>query len=97
MKNNIGYGIVVGVLLPAVAFGLLYFTFAQMESAGLGSTVGFATSFRMRTAALVAICLNAIPMNLFSRRRYTEAVRGIVFPTTVYVVAWLIYFGKYIL
>ena len=68
----------------------------QLEQLGFMSQEGFSPTFRRRTLSVVAICLNVIPLNLYNRYQMTESMRGIVFPTAIYVIAWIIYFGPYI-
>ncbi len=96
-KNSLLLGLGLGLLLPTVGFLLIYFGYTQLEEAGLVSERGFSNYFRERTSAVIAICLNLIPLNLFMKRRATQSMRGIVLSTIVLVVIWVIYFGQYIL
>ncbi len=96
-KNNIFIGLGLGILLPLLSFVLLYFFFGQLESAGMASGEGFSPSFRRRTLAIVAICLNIIPFNIFQKRRFTQSMRGMAIATVIYAVIWIGYFGREIL
>jgi len=96
-KNSILLGLGIGFLLPLLGFLLLYFGYSFLEEAGLVSQRGFSPYFRERTSAVVAICLNLLPLNAFMKRRATQSMRGIVLATIVLVVLWVIYFGQYIL
>ena len=53
--------------------------------------------FRERTTGIIAICCNMIPINAFQKRRFTHSMRGVVLATVLYVIVWVVYFGKYIL
>jgi len=96
-KNNIYIGLGIGIVIPLAAFFLLFFLFGQLESAGMASGEGFSPSFRQRTLAIVAICLNIIPFNIYQKRRFTQSMRGLAIATVIYAVVWLVYFGREIL
>lgn len=96
-KNNLLYGLLIGLLLPAIGFTIIYFGYAMLESGGVVSERGFSTFFRERTSAVIAICLNLLPLNRFMKARATQSMRGIVLSTVILVAVWVIYFGKYIL
>ncbi|NRA51423.1 MAG: hypothetical protein HRU12_20030 [Phaeodactylibacter sp.] len=96
-KNNLPYGLIMGLALPAIGFSIIYFGYGMLESNGLVSERGFSPFFRERTSAVIAICLNLIPLNKFMKQRATQSMRGIVLSTVVLVAIWVIYFGKYIL
>ena len=92
-RNKIWTGLVVGILLPALSFILLYQIFSLLELEGAASGEGFSPNFRERTLAIVAIALNLIPLNIFRRRRWDLGMRGVVIATAVLIFAWLIQFG----
>lgn len=96
-KNNLLYGLLLGLLLPAAGFAFFYFGYALLENNGVVSERGFSPFFRERTSAVIAICLNLLPLNKFMKQRATQSMRGIVLATVGLVAAWVIYFGKYIL
>jgi hypothetical protein len=92
-RNELWAGLLLGALFPAIGFLLFYNLFNLLEIKGLASSNGFSPDFRMRTLAVVAIALNLIPMNIFRRRRWETAMRGVVVATGVLAFAWLIVFG----
>lgn len=96
-QNSILAGLILGILIPLVSFGILLLLFQTLESIGWVSSKGFSPQFRERTLGIVSIGLNAIPMNLAYKKRMTNIMRGIVLPTFLYVVIWLLYFGKIVL
>lgn len=96
-KNSIPVGLAIGIVLPLAVFGLLLLLYQQLETAGVVSGEGFSPMFRERTAGIIAICCNLVPLNAFQRRRATNSMRGVVLATVLYVILWVIYFGKFIL
>ncbi len=93
-KNSILRGTLIGLVLPIATFALLYLIFEGLESSGWVSTKGFSPDFRQRTLAIVAIGLNVFPLKRFQKQRFTESMRGVVIATSVFIIAWVAYFGK---
>lgn len=91
-RNDLKFGLSLGILIPAVGFGLLYGIFYLLDQAGLLDNLSLSPDFRLRTTAIVAIALNAIPMNKFQQYRSTQTMRGILIATGIFVLAWLYYF-----
>ncbi|MEQ8703673.1 MAG: hypothetical protein RIC19_07125 [Phaeodactylibacter sp.] len=96
-RNNLLFGLLAGLVLPAVGFSIIYFGYSILEDNSIVSERGFSPFFRERTSAVIAICLNLLPLNQFMKQRATQSMRGIVLATVMLVAAWVIYFGKYIL
>lgn len=96
-KDSILFGIAIGLVVPFVGYALLLTLFDQLEAVGWINPNGFSPTFRQRTLSIVAICLNTIPMNIFKKRWWNDSMRGVVFPTGLYVIAWIVYFGQHIL
>ena len=96
-KNSILIGLASGIIIPLLVFGLLMLLYHQLEAMGTVSTKGFSPMFRERTTGIIAICCNLIPLNAFQKRRFTHSMRGVVLATVLYVIVWVVYFGKYIL
>lgn len=95
-RNDVPFGLAIGLLLPLAAFSLLYLIFYLLGLTGAASTEGFSPMFRERTSSIIAISLNIIPLNAFMKRRATNSMRGIVVATAILVAAWVTYFGYYI-
>ena len=93
-RNEIWAGLLIGVLLPALSFVLLYQVFSLLELKGAASGAGFSPNFRERTLAIVAIALNLIPLNLYRKRRWDLSMRGVVIATAVLAFAWLFKYGS---
>ena len=88
-RNNLGYGALLALVLPALTFGLLWAIFAGLDAADLVSSDDFRPKFRERTTALVAIATNAYLLNRFYDRRAVQSMRGVVIVTFVLVGWWL--------
>jgi len=96
-KDKIVLGLILGFLLPVVGYALLLEIYDQLSSSGIISDEGFSRTFRKRTIALLAICFNLIPFTFFNRKRMQNGMRGLVFPTVLFVILWLFYFRESIL
>ncbi len=92
-RNAVWPAFLLGLIFPAVIFALLFNVFSLLEKVGAGSTAGLSADFRMRTTAIVAIAANLFLMNLYKKRRWSEAMRGVVMATTVLAMAWVVFFG----
>ncbi len=95
-KNSLSLGILAGILLPLLGFAVFYGIFELLEIISKTSSVGFRPQFRERTCAILGIALNAIALNFYSKRRCDKTVRGVVVLTTVWILVWLVVFGKYV-
>jgi len=93
-KDSLPIGALLGLMIPFVGFALLLEIYDQLESAQIISDIGLSETFRKRTIALLAICFNLIPFSLFNRRRLHNSMRGVIFPTVLYVATWVIYFSS---
>lgn len=92
-RNEIWVGLLVGILLPALSFVLLYQIFGLLEIKGAASGSGFSPNFRERTLAIVGIAANLIPLNIFRRRRWDLSMRGVVIATSILAFVWVIRYG----
>ena len=98
MKNSIWIGIIAGLVIPFVGYAVFLSIFDGLESAEIIEDPGnISAYFRQRTSAILAIALNLIPLNIFKKRRFDHAIRGIVLPTVGYAIFCVYYFGQYIL
>ncbi len=95
-RNRVWVGLVVGVLVPALAFAILHQIFALLELKGMASQRGFSPMFRERTVAIVALASNLWLMNIYKKRRWEDAMRGVVIATALMAGAWIWYFGSII-
>lgn len=85
-RNEVWIGLVVGLLVPFVGYALLLSVNDYFINNGMSS------GFRPRSLALIAVCLNILPMNVFMSRGQGQSMRGILIMTIFYAVAWFLYF-----
>ena len=90
-------GILLGLIIPFVGYALLLgindYLAAHPIPLGNNSFDGFSR----RLLGILAICLNLLPFQYFRKARYDEGLRGVVFPTVLYVGVWMVYFGSKLL
>lgn len=91
--NKLWVGIVAGLCVPFAAYGILLMIYDKLDYYEIFNPGGLALNFRERTIALIAIICNIIPLQIFNKRNFLDAMRGIVFPTLIYVVLWMYYYG----
>lgn len=88
-NDNLLLGLVVALLVPIIA----YFLLLQLQGM-IAEGAGRAISFEQRTVALVAICLNVIPLNYFRKVYRHRSLRGLATGTMILAMAWFFYFGR---
>jgi len=91
--NKVYIGILVGLILPFVGYAILLMIYDFLDDQDIISSLGMSPNFRERTIGLIALILNVIPMQIFNKRNWQEAMRGIVFPTLAYVILWMYLYG----
>jgi hypothetical protein len=91
-RNRIASGLLYGLLMPAAVLAVLFGLFGLLDQGGLASGEGLANNFRIRTLALAALAVNLWLIRIFRRRRWEEAMRGVVIATGLYALGWVIYF-----
>jgi len=96
-KNKFSVGLILGILIPAIGFPLLYGLFSGLEMMAFASDEGFRPFFKERTSGIVAIALNAIALNFYQKRKYDDTMRGIVIPSFFYIMIWLYFFGEMVM
>ncbi len=93
-RDALWIGFLTGLVVPFVGYAILLMIYDQLEAAGMLSRSGFSSNFRERTLALVAVCLNLIPLGYFQRRYATRSLRGLVLVTVLYGLIWFFYYGR---
>jgi len=93
-RDSLMFGILLGVIVPILGFVVVEYIFEVLTNIGWMSEVSISTSDRrFRTLVLIGICWNLIPFNIAKNKRWDQTMRGIVFPTLIYVAAWVYKFG----
>jgi hypothetical protein len=85
-RNNLNIGIGLGIFFPAVLFSILY----------LLTTTGI-LPLKIRTAALIGICVNIFLTQMFRKFRAYQSIRGIMIATIIISGIWLFWFLNEIL
>lgn len=88
-NDHLLLGLAVGLLVPLVGYALLL-QLTDYFSASAGRPL----SFKPRTVALVALCLNILPMNVFRRSYRTRCLRGLVTATVLLALVWFFVYGR---
>jgi hypothetical protein len=89
-KDSKLFGFVIGCIIPVLAYIAIDQIFELLSSVGIMANVsGEGISRRLRTVGLLAICTNLLAFNWAKNNRYDATMQGIVFPTIIYVVAWI--------
>ena len=96
-RDDVWTGMLLGLIIPIVVYGILFLIYTFMDSVGLFSDVGFAENFRTRTLSLIAICSNLILMQSYRRSYRNETIRGILISSMVLVAVWFVRYGLKIL
>jgi len=60
----------------------------------IGEGSGQDISFELRTVALVAICLNVMPLNFFRKTYRNQSLRGVATGTMILAMAWFFTSGE---
>ncbi len=94
-KDTLLSGIISGFLFPAFGFGLVYAIsyFGKGTHLNLGGSTFQFAGFDNASILLFALCFNLIPFQIFRSRRFDDAMRGVVFPTFIGMIAWLFVSG----
>jgi hypothetical protein len=89
-KNNFAMGLLIGALTPIIGFTIIEFLFNLLTDFGLMEEVTVSISPRReRTIGLLAICFNLIPFQYCKNKKWDNTMRGIIFPTMIYVGFWI--------
>ena len=86
-KDNFIFGLLVGMVLPALFYGILYLagTFIETGSA-------WSRPFEKERMALLSITINLVPIRLyFVKWRFDKTGRGVLMITFLLVIAFFIF------
>jgi len=89
-KNSIPIGLLVGAVVPIIGYIFFESIFDTLEYTSIiEEASGSSIVRRERTIILLAICCNLLPFNYCMKRRWNNTMRGVIFPTLLYVSGWL--------
>lgn len=92
-RNHFLSGLIPALVLPIALYAILFSLFGLLETQGAASGEGLSSNFRERTLALVAIAVNVLLIQIYKKRRWEEAMRGVTVATGLLAIAWLAMFG----
>ncbi len=99
-RDSLMTGFVVGCIVPVLGYMIFNGVFDMLTQAGFMEEVSIGSaSQRLRTLSLLGICSNLLPFNYFKNQRADNSMRGIIFPTLIYIGFWLytfqhVFFGQ---
>lgn len=88
-NDNILIGLAVSLIVPFIA----YFLLLQAQDF-IASSAGRPIIFEQRTLALIAICLNVMPLNFFRKVYRNKSLRGLATGTMILALGWFFWFGR---
>jgi len=95
--DKVWVGFLAALILPIFWYFVMMSFFDSMETMGWVEPGAVSIDFRQRTSALVGICLNILPLQVFNTQKMDYGMRGVIFPTVLFVGLWLYRFGSSVL
>lgn len=93
-KDALLIGLVIGLCVPFVGYATIQMLFEQIADLEFLNPETRSIRFRERTIAILAVCMNLIPFQLFKKRRFEKTMQGILIATFIYVFIWIYYFAN---
>ena len=93
-QNKVIIGLICGLVVPFIAYAIILTVYDFGDVRGWFDSSSVTETFRSRTQGLLAIASNLITINIFRRKKHDESMRGVVIGTSVYILIWIIVFGK---
>ncbi len=93
-KDSLIIGLLIGLCVPFVGYATIQMIFEQIAELEFLNPDTRSIYFRERTIAILAVCLNLIPFQLFKKRRNEKTMQGILIVTFIYVFVWIYYFAN---
>jgi hypothetical protein len=85
-KDNLGFGILVGLVLPALTFGLLWLAALFVETGTI-----WTRPLEKPYMAIVALAVNVIPLRLyFVTYKFDKTGRGVLLITFILMVLYFL-------
>ena len=81
-RNNLNIGIGLGILVPLIVFSMMYSVVS----------LGELRRVKIRTLALIGVCLNMLLIHFFRKNRANESIRGLVIATFAMALGWFAWF-----
>ena len=86
-KDNIAFGVLIGLVLPILIYCLLWFISMLVKAEGV-----WARPFQPENMMLLSVMLNLIPMRIYLvKYKFDKTGRGVLLITFLLVAAYFIY------
>ena len=95
-KDSLILGILLSLAVPFVGYAVILMIFEQIGASEWLNSEARTITFRARTIAVLAICLNIIPFRFYQKQRYEASMRGIILATMIYVGLWMFKFSSHL-
>jgi len=95
-KDSLILGILLGLAVPFVGYAIILMIFEQIGASEWLNSEARTITFRARTIAVLAICLNIIPFRFYQKQRYEASMRGVIVATMIYVGLWMFKFSSHL-
>ncbi len=95
-KDALILGILLGLAVPFVGYAIILMIFEQIGASEWLNSEARTITFRTRTIAVLAICLNIIPFRFYQKQRYEASMRGVIVATMIYVGLWMFKFSSHL-
>lgn len=87
-------GLILGSFFPISIFALLLIFCESLGIVQSDAEDHTRHLLRPRTLALIALSVNALLMNLLSKMKWIQSMRGLIISTFICVVLWLVKYYK---
>ncbi|MEP7323435.1 MAG: hypothetical protein ABI761_16030 [Saprospiraceae bacterium] len=88
------HGLIVGLFIPVVLFAGLIYLFESLGLMTMDQGDQTIHILRPRTLSLIALCINALVMQVFKSLRWDQSMRGLAVATFICVILWLLKYSK---
>lgn len=92
-KDSLILGIFMGLAIPFVGYAVILMIFEQIGASEWLNSEARDITFRARTIAVLAVCLNILPFRYYQKQFYQSSMSGVVFATLIYVGLWMFKFS----
>ena len=93
-KDSLILGLLLGLCIPFVGFATIQMILERVVDSDALNPEMRPINFRPRTIAILAVCLNLIPFNIYKNWRFDNTMKGVIIATFIYVFVWVLYFAN---
>ena len=91
IKDKVYVGLIAGLVVPFVGYAILLIIFEALGDLSVekAQRMDGIMMFSERFVQLLAIFLIIIPMQIFNKKKFQDAMRGLIFPLMGYCAYWI--------